>query len=147
MTRPDNVEILHVEDDPHDAALTLRAFGKISLANRLHWAKDGVEALDFLFGTGQYERRGAATDVKLVLLDIKLPKIDGIEVLMRIRGDERTRALPVVILTSSADERDLVESYDLGVNSYIVKPVDAAAFVQTVSQAGLYWMVTNQPPD
>lgn len=140
MTEP--IDILHVEDNANDAELTMRALRSIHLANRLHWVKDGAEALDFLFATGVYAERTVGT-MKLVLLDIKLPKVDGIEVLARIRGDERTRLTPVVMLTSSAEERDLVESYKLGVNSYLIKPVDFARFVETVSQAGLYWMGTN----
>jgi two-component system response regulator len=136
------IDIQHVEDNPNDAELTMRALRPINLANRLHWVKDGAEALDFLFATGAYADRTVGT-MKLVLLDIKLPKVDGIEVLARIRADERTRLTPVVMLTSSAEERDLVESYKLGVNSYLIKPVDFGRFVETVSQAGLYWMVTN----
>lgn len=146
MTDFEQVEILLVEDNANDAELTRRALQKIKIANRLHWVKDGEEALQFLFGTGPYAGRNLATRPKLVLLDIKLPKVDGIEILRRIKGDEHLRTVPVVMLTSSAEDRDLIESYQLGVNSYIVKPVDFANFVETVSQAGLYWMVTNRAP-
>ena len=146
MNEPEAVEILLVEDNPEDAELTTRALKKINLVNRMHWVKDGAEALDFLFCTGPYAQR-TNLNPKLVLLDIKLPKIDGLEVLKRIKSDDHTKDMPVVILTSSAEERDIVECYRLGVNSYIVKPVTSANFIETVSGAGLYWMVTNRTPD
>jgi two-component system response regulator len=139
------IEILLVEDNPSDVALALHAFKKSNLTNRIHVVRDGAEALDFIFRTGQYEDRANGTP-KVVLLDLKLPKIDGLEVLHRLRADPRTRALPVVVLTSSREERDIVESYALGVNSYIVKPVDFEQFTETVRQLGFYWALLNQPP-
>lgn len=142
----ERVEILLVEDNPADAELTLRALQKRNLANNVHWVKDGAEALDFLFCAGPYAGRSGGESPKLVLLDIKLPKVDGIEVLRRIKAEERTRKTPVVMLTSSEEERDLVESYQLGVNSYIVKPVEFDKFVDTVSEVGFYWILTNHPP-
>jgi two-component system, response regulator len=138
-------EILLVEDDNTDAELTLRALQKNNLANKVVWVKDGAEALDFLFQTGVYAERRSEMP-KLVLLDLKLPKVDGIEVLKRIKSDAKTRTIPVVMVTSSAEERDLVESYHLGVNSYLVKPVDFKQFIDVVSQAGLYWAVLNKTP-
>jgi CheY-like chemotaxis protein len=145
MTEFENVEILLVEDNPTDAELTMRALSKKNLANNLVWVKDGVEALDFIFCRGQYENRANLTP-KLILLDLKLPKIDGIEVLRTIKADARTRTIPVVMLTSSHEERDIVESYQLGVNSYIVKPVDFDKFLEMVSQVGLYWALVNKVP-
>ncbi len=142
----DEVEILLVEDNPNDVELTLRALKKHNLANRVHVAKDGAEALDFIFATGAYSRRDIDHRPKVVLLDLKLPKVDGLEVLARIKSDERTRAIPVVVLTSSREEKDIVESYRMGVNSYIVKPVDFEKFVQAVSELGLYWLLLNQLP-
>ncbi|MDE3119727.1 MAG: response regulator [Nitrospirota bacterium] len=140
------VEILLVEDNPHDVELTLRVFKKNHLTNRIHVVRDGAEALEYLFCTGAYAARNIEDRPKLVLLDLKLPKVDGLQVLQRLKGDPRTRALPVTVLTSSREERDLVESYRLGVNSYIVKPVDFDQFAETVRQIGLYWMLLNQPP-
>lgn len=140
------VEILLVEDNPHDVELTLRVFKKNHLTNRIHVVRDGAEALEYLFCTGAYAARNIEDRPKLVLLDLKLPKVDGLQVLQRLKGDPRTRALPVTVLTSSREERDLVESYRLGVNSYIVKPVDFDQFTETVRQIGLYWMLLNQPP-
>lgn len=140
------VEILLVEDNPNDAELTQRALRKQNLANGLHIARDGAEALAFLFGTGQYEGRKIENHPKVILLDLKLPKVDGIEVLRKIRADERLKMIPVVVLTSSQEERDVLESYHLGVNSYIVKPVEFDKFVQTVSDLGAYWLVLNRSP-
>jgi CheY-like chemotaxis protein len=136
-----SVEILVVEDSPADLELAIRALKKHNLANQLHVARDGAEALDFLFGPNCDTQRP-----KMVLLDLKLPKVDGLEVLRRLKSDPTTRRIPVVVMTSSREERDIVESYELGVNSYIVKPVDFEQFVRAVSELGLYWLVLNQPP-
>jgi CheY-like chemotaxis protein len=140
------VEILLVEDNPSDAELTLRALKRRNLANKVHVVKDGAEALDFIFATGAYINRDIDNPPKVVLLDLKLPKVDGLEVLRRIKSDKRTKVIPVVVLTSSREEKDIVESYKLGVNSYIVKPVDFDKFVQGISELGLYWLLLNQPP-
>jgi CheY-like chemotaxis protein len=142
----EHVEILLAEDNPEDAEMTMRALRRNNLANQLRWVKDGAEALDYLFGTGEYAGRDASRPPKLVLLDIKMPKVDGIEVLRRLKENPATRAIPVVVMTSSNEERDVVESYRLGVNSYIVKPVQFDAFFETVAKIGLYWMVTNRVP-
>ncbi len=146
MVHADAVEILLVEDNPNDLELALRALKKRNLANKVVVARDGAEALDFIFGTGEYADRDVTARPKVVLLDLKLPKVDGLEVLRRIKADERTKAIPVVVLTSSQEERDVVDSYRLGVNSYIVKPVDFDQFIESVSQLGLYWLVCNKPP-
>lgn len=138
--------ILLVEDNPDDEALTRRAFKKNNIRNKLIVARDGVEALDYLFGTGSHAGRDARDAPQLVLLDLKLPKLDGLEVLRRIRGDDRTRLLPVVILTSSKEERDMTSGYNLGANSYIQKPVDFNQFTEAVRQLELYWLVLNEPP-
>jgi CheY-like chemotaxis protein len=140
------VEILLVEDNPSDVELTLRALKRRNLANKVHVVKDGAEALDFIFATGAYINRDIDNPPKVVLLDLKLPKVDGLEVLRRIKSDKRTKVIPVVVLTSSREEKDIVESYKLGVNSYIVKPVDFDKFVQGISELGLYWLLLNQPP-
>ncbi|KAB2645511.1 MAG: response regulator [Verrucomicrobia bacterium] len=140
------LEILLVEDNPQDAELTIRALKKRNLANQLIHVQDGQAALDFIFGTGAYAGRDVHAQPKVVLLDLKLPKIDGIEVLRRIRADERTKMLPVVVLTSSREDRDVIETYRLGTNSYIVKPVEFENFSEAVSHLGLYWLVLNQPP-
>ena len=145
MVDLNEVDILLVEDNPNDAELTLRSLKKHNITNKIHVAKDGVEALDFIFANGAYSHRKIENGLKMVLLDLKLPKIDGLEVLRRIKSDERTKVIPVVVLTSSKEEQDMVESYKLGVNSYIVKPVDFDKFVQTVSELGLYWLLLNQP--
>lgn len=146
MTTTNEIEILLVEDNPNDVELTLRALKKHNLANRVHVAKDGVEALEFIFGTEASGERDIKNHPKVVLLDLKLPKVDGLEVLRRIKSDERTKVIPVVVLTSSKEERDMVGSYKLGANSYIVKPVDFDKFVESVSELGLYWLLLNQPP-
>jgi CheY-like chemotaxis protein len=140
------VEILLVEDNPRDAEMTLRSLRKHNFANQVHWVKDGGEALDFMFCEGAYAGRDPHRTLKLVLLDIKMPKVDGIEVLRRLKNDARTRTTPVVIMTSSQEERDMVESYALGVNSYIVKPLQFEAFLEIVSEVGLYWVVANRIP-
>jgi two-component system response regulator len=144
MTTND-IEILLVEDNPRDAEMALRALRKQNLANKVHVAKDGAEALDFLFARGAYTHRDPNHAPKVVLLDLKLPKVSGLEVLKAIKGDEQTRTIPVVVLTSSQEEKDMVESYRLGVNSYIVKPVDFDKFVESVGQLGLYWLLVNKP--
>lgn len=140
------VEILLVEDNPTDAELCIRALKKNNLANKLVWVKDGAEALDFLFSTGAYADRGPTCPPKVVLLDLRLPKVDGMEVLRKVKAEERTRAIPVVVLTSSKEDRDVAESYKLGVNSYISKPVEFDAFAKTVSELGMYWLLVNRPP-
>lgn len=138
--------ILLVEDNPSDIALTQRAFTKNRIANELVVAEDGQEALDYLFGAGIHAGRDTSQLPALILLDLKLPKIDGLAVLQRIRADERTRRLPVVVLTTSKEEQDIAASYDFGVNSYIRKPVDFAQFMQAMGQLGLYWLVLNETP-
>lgn len=142
----DNKIILLVEDNPDDEALTLRALTKNNITNDVVVARDGVEALDYLLGAGKYAGRDTSVMPQLILLDLKLPKIDGLEVLRRIRADERTRLLPVVILTSSNDEKDRINGYGLGANSYVRKPVDFTQFIDAVRQLGLYWLLLNEPP-
>jgi CheY-like chemotaxis protein len=145
MDKFEKVDILLVEDNPNDAELAMRALRKGKLANHITWVKDGAEALEFIFRTGAYAER-PDQNPKLILLDLKLPKVDGIEVLKRIKADERTRVIPVVMVTSSAEGRDIVESYKLGVNSYVVKPVEFDHFSETVAKAGFYWMLMNKTP-
>ncbi|OHB74299.1 MAG: two-component system response regulator [Planctomycetes bacterium RBG_16_59_8] len=144
MTDYGNVEILLVEDNPSDAELTIRALKKHNLANNLIHVKDGAEALDFIFAEGAFAGRRVENGPKVILLDLKLPKVDGLEVLRKVRADGRTKSFPVVVLTSSKEERDIVESYRLGVNSYIVKPVEFEGFVKAVSDLGFYWMLLNK---
>ncbi len=139
------IDILLVEDNPNDAELALRTLKKHNLANRLEWVKDGEAALDFLFRRGAYAGAGNRVP-RLVMLDLRLPKVDGIEVLQQIRADERTRLIPVVVLTSSKEERDIVATYHLGVNSFVAKPVAFDEFARTVADLGLYWMLVNKVP-
>jgi len=145
---PDYVEteILLVEDNPTDLELALRVFAKNGIGSRIEVARDGAEALDFLFGEGAHAGRGSIQIPKVILLDLKLPKIGGIEVLRRIKSDPRTRMIPIVVLTSSREEKDLLESYQLGVNSYIVKPVDFDQFNDCLRDIGMYWLLSNAPP-
>lgn len=138
--------ILLVEDRPDDVELTLRAFQRSNIANEIVVVSDGAEALDYFFATGAYADRDPAEMPAVVLLDLKLPKIDGLEVLRRMRSDPRTRLLPVVVLTSSNEEQDVVRSYDLGANSFVRKPVDFGEFIEAAHQLGLYWLVLNEPP-
>jgi CheY-like chemotaxis protein len=142
----EQVEILLVEDNPDDLELALHALRRGGLANRVEVVRDGEEALEFLFCRGRYQNRNFANPPRLVLLDLKLPKVDGLQVLQQLKGDARTRPIPVAILTASREERDLVKSYQLGVNSYIQKPVDFEQFRETVKQASLFWLVVNQAP-
>jgi CheY-like chemotaxis protein len=140
------VEILLVEDNPTDVELTLRTLKKHNLANNVHVVTDGAEALDYIFATGSYKDRKIDKKPRVVLLDLKLPKVDGLEVLRKVKSDERTKDIPVVVLTSSKEEQDKIESYRLGVNSYIVKPVDFNQFAEVVSKLGFYWMLLNKLP-
>ena len=140
------VEVLLVEDNPNDVELTLHALAKNKFTNPIHVVRDGAEALDFMFGAGEYAGRDLNHQPKVILLDLKLPKIDGLEVLRRLKANPDTAMIPVVVLTSSREERDIVETYKLGVNSYITKPVDFEQFNQTVQQLGMYWLLLNQPP-
>lgn len=145
-TRTEQVEVLLVEDNPQDVELTLRALKKRNLANRVFVVNDGAEALDFLFASGAYTKRNGAPRLKVVLLDVKLPKVNGLEVLRILRADARTHTLPVVLMTSSREQQDIIRSYDLGVNSYVVKPIDFEAFVAAVAELGMYWLLINEPP-
>jgi len=142
----DPVEILLVEDNPTDAELAMIALRERNLANKLVWVKDGAEALDFLFAASAYAGRKVENGPKVVLLDLRMPKVDGLEVLRRVKADERTRCIPVVVLTSSKEDRDVAESYNLGVNSYIAKPVAFEEFAKVVSELGLYWLLVNHSP-
>lgn len=146
MSETHEIEILLVEDNPDDLEMALHALRKMNLANRIQVARDGVEALDFIFCRGPHAGRKIENRPKVILLDLKLPKVDGLEVLRSIKGDSRTSAIPVVILTSSKEQNDVLESYKLGVNSYIVKPVNFAQFAEAVQKLGLYWLLLNQPP-
>ncbi|MFC1826229.1 response regulator [Thermodesulfobacteriota bacterium] len=146
MLTVDEVEILMVEDNPNDTELALRALKNQNLTNKIHVVKDGEEALDFIFAKGAYAERNKADIPKLILLDLKLPKVDGLEVLRQIKADEFTKRVPVVVLTSSREESDLIESYKLGANSYIVKPIDFDKFIDCVGKLGLYWLLLNELP-
>jgi two-component system, response regulator len=139
------IEILLAEDNALDAEMTMRALQKHHLANKVHWVRDGAEALDYLFGKGAYAGRDINMP-RLVLLDIRMPKVDGIDVLKRLRADDRTKHLPVVVMTSSTQDKDIIESYRLGVNSYVVKPLQFGAFAETVGSVGFYWVLTNRTP-
>jgi CheY-like chemotaxis protein len=143
MNEHELVEILLVEDNPNDAELTIRALKKRNLANHLVWLKDGAEALEFLFRTGPFESRPQGQP-KLILLDLKMPKVNGIEVLRRVKEDEYLRTIPVVVMTSSHEDQDIAESYRLGVNSYLVKPVEFEQFQEVASNAGFYWLLINK---
>jgi two-component system, response regulator len=146
MNDTNAVEILLVEDNPNDAELALRALKKHNLANHVAVVTDGEEALDFVFARKKYEHRKIESGPRIILLDLKLPKVDGLEVLRAIKGDLRTKIIPVIVLTSSKEEKDIVESYKLGVNSYILKPVDFDKFVDAVKDIGYYWLLLNQSP-
>lgn len=139
-------EILLVEDNPTDAELTIRALNKYNLGNNLIHLKDGAEALDFIFAKGNYANGTVKNDLKVILLDLKMPKVDGLEVLRQIKSDERTKSIPVIIMTSSKEDQDIITSYKNGVNSYVVKPVDFDQFAKAVADLGLYWLLINQPP-
>ena len=140
------MEILLIEDSPEDVEMALRAFRKSELANKVHVVRDGEEALECLFSTGRYAGQAVCSNTRLILLDLKLPKVDGTEVLQRCKSDPRTKNIPVVVLTSSREERDLTDTYNLGVNSYVVKPLDFSQFTEAIRQLSLYWMGLNQLP-
>ncbi len=146
MERKKEKTILLVEDNPDDVALTLRALEKHNIKNKVTVARDGAEALDYLFATGAYSDRDTSVMPAVIILDLKLPKVDGLTVLERMRADERTKLVPVVILTSSKEEQDMIKGYKLGANSYVRKPVDFAQFIEAARQLGLYWLVINEPP-
>jgi CheY-like chemotaxis protein len=146
METRDPVEILIVEDSPYDLEMTLRGFRQAKLVNHIQVARDGEEALDFLFCRGAFAGRSPDQRPRVILLDLKLPKVDGLEVLAQVKANPATRTIPVVMMTSSQEQNDLVRSYELGVNSYIVKPVQFDAFVKAVQELGMYWMLLNQPP-
>ncbi|MFL9879711.1 response regulator [Herbaspirillum rhizosphaerae] len=146
MNSFERIDILLVEDNPYDAELSMRALQKKKLANKVEWVQDGADALDFIFSQGIYEHRVQDEPLKLILLDIKLPKVSGIDVLRKIKADPVARSIPVVMLTSSAEGQDLSECYKLGVNSYIVKPVEFESFQEEVEKAGFYWMLVNRVP-
>lgn len=141
-----HVEVLLVEDNIHDAEMTIRALKKVNLANNLFHVKDGEEALEFIYARGKFSGRQSSNLPKVILLDIKMPKVDGIEVLKQLKAHASSKSIPVVIMTSSKEEQDIINSYELGVNSYVVKPVDFEGFARAVSQLGMYWLLTNQPP-
>lgn len=141
------IEILLVEDNMSDAEMTIRALKKNNLANNILHLKDGAEALDFIFAQGNYSNRKIENKPKVILLDLKMPKVNGIQVLQKIKSDDRTKTIPVVVLTSSKEDPDIKECYNLGVNSYVVKPVQFEQFVKTISDLGLYWIILNQPPN
>ena len=147
MTHDKQVEILLVEDNPNDAELCIRSLQKHNLANRLEWLKDGAEALDYLFARGDYSERDKRSCPRVILLDLRLPRVDGLEVLRQIKADDALKVIPVVVLTSSKEECDITDSYQLGVNSYISKPVKFEEFAKTVADLGMYWMLLNRAPE
>jgi DNA-binding response OmpR family regulator len=147
MDHNNPVEILFIEDNHHEAELTIRSLKKHNLANKLKHIDDGAEALDFIFCKGEYKARENSAEPKLIILDLKLPKVDGLEILRQLKANEKTKFIPVVVLTSSQEERDVVESYRLGVNSYIVKPVNFESFGKAVADLGLYWVILNHKPN
>ena len=140
------VEILLVEDNPSDLELSLRALSKYNLVNKIHVARDGEEALEYIFANSAYDKRDMSKKLSMILLDLKLPKVDGLEVLRRVKNDERTKMIPVIMLTASTEEQDIIKSYELDVNSYIVKPIDFDKFIGAVSEIGLYWKLLNKLP-
>jgi two-component system response regulator len=142
----ESVEILLVEDNPEDAELAIRVLTRKKLASRMHWVKDGEEALDFVFARGSYAERAGQAEPKVILLDLKLPKVNGMEVLRQLRADERTRTIPVAVLTSSKENEDILGAYKLSVNAYIVKPIDFDQYSEAVAQMGFHWLVLNQTP-
>jgi two-component system, response regulator len=142
----DKIDILLVEDNPTDAELCIRSLKKRNLANQLLWVKDGAEALDFLFSTGAYAHRDASNPPKVILLDLKMPKVDGLEVIRKIRSAEATKLIPIVVLTSSKDAPDILESYKLGANAFVTKPVEFDEFARAVAGLGLFWLIINKPP-
>lgn len=146
MSQNHATEILLIEDNPNDMELTIRALKKNNIANDIHTVTDGAEALDYFFAKGNYSDRDILQNPKLVILDLKLPKVDGLEILRQIKQDERTKTIPVVVLTSSKEESDVVASYKFGANSFIVKPVDFEKFITTVKELGMYWLLYNEPP-
>ncbi len=143
----EKIEILLVEDNPHDAEMTIRSLKKVNLANKVVHLKDGAEALDFIFAKGSFAGRQIENKPKVILLDIKMPKVDGIEVLRQIKSNNITKTIPVVIMTSSKEEQDIIASYNLGVNSYVVKPVDFEGFAKAVVELGFYWLMINELPE
>lgn len=145
MLQPE-IEILLIEDNPNDAEMTIRSLKKNNVTNKILHLKDGAIALDYIFGTGEFEGRNISTKPKLILLDLKMPKVNGLEVLKKIKADDRSRKIPVIVLTSSKEDPDIETCYALGVNSYIVKPVDFEGFHKVIAQLGLYWVLTNQAP-
>ena len=142
----ENIDILLVEDNRHDAELTMRALTRSELRNRLHWVEDGVEALDFLHGRGPYHGRDASQFPRLILLDLKMPRLNGLDVVRELKSDERTRPIPVVVMTSSNQSRDIAESYRLGVNGYVTKPIHFMDLAEAISQIAIYWLRVNQVP-
>jgi len=147
MNDHNQLEILFIEDNLHEAELTIRSLNKHNLANKLKHIDDGAEALDFIFARGEYADRVNSPEPKLIILDLKLPKVDGLEILRQLKSDEKTKLIPIVVLTSSQEEKDIVESYRLGVNSYIVKPVNFETFGKAVAELGLYWVILNHRPN